>query len=295
MRSYSIAILFHLTEHDPDLLAHIQSYRQLLSFASIYVYTGDLEDERRIALQKLDVTLRHDTTGNRFHVARRMFTEIDADVFVYVGNPAYPASIASTLIHQLVESRRDMTSAYSSSNQSVLQDNYRDMCAGLYGRDLVSPLSDYRVFSRRFVKSFSSFERGFPIELEWSIHALELDIPYSEYAFEAPQSLHQPHTTTTTCGRTCLTRVILNLQSRPMKWFGLFTFLFSSAAFIGMLFFLLEFWGYDSLGTPAMQVAETITASIFAAISAACGLILHSQSHHRREIKRLHFQQHSTL
>ncbi|GEM_PF-2154036 len=297
MRSYSIAVLFHITEFDADLLAQIQAFRQTLSFASIYVYAGELETERRIALQKLDVTIRHDSTGNHFHVARRMFTEIDADVFVYVGKTSYPANIASTLIHQLIETRKDMTSAHGQHNQSQLQDNYRDMCEGLYGQRLLAPLSDYRVFSRRFVKSFSAFERGFPIELEWTIHALELDIPFSEHAFETAEgiSLMQPHTTTATCGRTCLTRIILNLQSRPMKWFGLLTLFYGTITLVMKFMLLMEFWSYDMPGTFAMQVGAAIASAIFTALSAVTGLILHSQSHNRREIKRLHFQQHSTL
>lgn len=294
MPSYSIALLLHCAPDTPDLLEHIQSFRQKLPFATIYLYADTPSDGVRLALQKLDVILRHDNSGNRFRVLRRMFTEVDADIFIYAGNPSYSPDAGATMVHHLVESRLDMAAAIGSADATGEEVNYQNMCDGLYGRKLAAPLSDYRVFSRRFVKSFSAFERGFPIELEWAIHALELDIPYAEFRFDARDNYSFPAGADGSM-RHSLTRLIINLQARPLKWFGITTAASLAITIIYKGLFLLHYFGYSPWVSESVSIIGAASFALMAFASALSGLLLHSQSHVRRELKRLHFQQHRTL
>lgn len=293
MRSYSIAVLIQPDFAVPQLLEQLQAMRQQLPFAQFYLYGQPIDDGQKLAIQKMDMTIRHDASGNRFRVSRRMFTEVDADIFVYVGNPAYPAAALSSMIHHLVEGRVDMVSATNAASAAQSLSS-RDMCEKLYGTRLEAPMSDCRVFSRRFVKSFSAFERGFPIELEWSIHALELDIPAIEWPVEQAAAFAYSYPRAS-CLRLAFTRLVINLQARPLKWFGLLTgwFMLLTAAY--KLLFCLEYLGY---AVPIDESVSALAAASFATmgfVAALAGLLLHSHSHVRRELKRLHFQQHSTL
>lgn len=292
MRSYSIAILLSTPASDATLLESVAQLRQQMAFAAIYWYGHGLDDGTRLALQKMDVTIRQDDGNDRYKTVRRMFTEVDADVFVYVGRSGYPADLASSMVHQLIETRKDMVASVAASNHSKLNKDYTALCAGLFGRTLICPLSDYRVFSRRFVKSFAVFERGLPIELEWSMHALELDIPYEELMVDESKAdaLCHHHDAHGSSSRHLLTRVIINLQARPLKWFGLLTALF---LILASAFKLLYFFPHY-LAQPLSLISMS-TFTILSFSSAVAGVLFHAQSHTRRELKRLHFQQHSTL
>lgn len=294
MPSYSIALLLHCSPDAPNLLENIQNFRQKIPFATIYLYCDAPADGVRLALQKLDVIIRHDSSGNRFRIARRMFTEVDADIFIYAGDPSYPPDAAATMVHHLIETRLDMAAAIGPAAITGEEANYQYMCHGLHGRKLTAPLSQYRVFSRRYVKSFSAFERGFPIELEWTLHALELDIPYKEFTFDTRDSFSVPAGTDGNL-RHSITRLIVNLQARPLKWFGMMTAASFGITLLYKIFFLLHYFGYSPWVSESVSIIGAASFAIIAFASALCGLMLHGQSHVRRELKRLHFQQHSTL
>ena len=155
-------------------------------------------------------------------------------------------------------------------------------------------LSDYRAFSRRFVKSFAAFERGFPIELELTMHALELDIPYEELRFDY-DGLFVQKGADAASSRGGLSRLVLNFQARPLKWFGLITALFLLFTMGYKTLFLLNYLGFEGIISQDISVTGAASFAVMAFISALSGLLLHSHSHQRRELKRLHFQQHSTL
>ena len=291
MRSYSIAVLLHAETIDHDDFMQLESFRRAMPFASIYLYCPELESSMRTAVQKLDITLRPDSCDNRFKLVRRMFTEVDADVFAYLGQLDVPPADVSTMIHQLVENRQDMiVAAQADAIADVAVGKYMYLCRGLYGACPSAPLSNLRIFSRRFVKSFSAFERGFPVELEWTIHALELDIPWREHPVDYPVQANNAIS-----ARQPLTRLILNLQSRPLKWFGVATAINLLVMLCYKITFCLEYFGYDMFIDMTQSAIGAGIFGIMAFISALTGLALHSISHQRREIKRLHFQQHSTL
>lgn len=292
MRSYSIALLLQAETVDHERLIWIDALRRALPFASMYLYCDALDDGMRSALQKLDVVLRPGPCGNRFRLVRRMFTEVDADVFAYLGAEEVDTGELSQMIHRLVEERKDMVIAHADAPQpNAAAERYGRLCAALYGVRLCAPLSRLRVFSRRFVKSFAAYERGFPIELEWSIHALELDIPYEEHAVQSEPQPAPP----TASPRRLLSHLILHLQARPLKWFGLATGLCLLATLFYKVLFCLNYLGFQPFVDATQSAVAAGILAIASLICALSGLALHSISHQRRELKRLHFQQHSTL
>lgn len=293
MRSYSIAVMMQPDFADANLLEHLQSLRRILPFAQFYLYGQPASDDQKLAIQKMDITLRPDSSDNRFRVARRMFTETDADIFVYLASADYAPDAVSSMIHQLVEGRKDMVAAIGMP-RSPEAGSARDLCQRLYGRMLENPLSGFRVFSRRFVKSFSAFERGFPIELEWSIHALELDIPYEELQADEHQSYEHP-AARRAGARRAFTRLVIHLQARPLKWFGMLTGAFLLATLCYKTMFMANYFGYHTPMDANISATAAVGFASLSFIAAMSGLLLHSHSHTRREIKRLHFQQHTTL
>lgn len=292
MKSYSIAVIYPVQTMNQEVIQALDACRQTLPFASVYVYCEAIEDQERSTLQKMDVMIRYASLSERGHLVRRVFTEIDADIFVFCGQPHYAAKDISSMIHQLVEGRNDMVSAVSNNGSLAPKTAaYQAMCRQLYGRTATQPLSDFRVFSRRYVKSFASFDRGFPIELEWDIHAMELDIPTDEYVMETMLE----ESDTTAQSREWLARLILHLQARPLKWFGLATGLTLCIMLCYKLLFCLQYFDViHFLGLSESALGAGVFA-ILSFVSALSGLTLHSISHQRRELKRLHFQQHSTL
>lgn len=294
MRSYSIAILFSAHEATPQTRQLIAQCRQHMPFASIYLYSTEIPQDIRVQLQKEDVHILPLPQRSRFQLVRQMFTELDADIFVFIPEECDELPDISAMVYQLIEEKKDMVIGMSEDETSTPKDQeiYRQMCAGLYGFSPAQPLSSVRAFSRRFVKSFAAFERGFPVELEWSIHALELDIPYGEHLLNT----QVPHAQWRYGGmRQQLSRIILNIQSRPLKWFGRLSGISLGVMLAYKLLFCLHYFGVASF---VEMTHSAIGAGIFAVIafvSMVCGVLLHSLSHIRRDIKRLHFQQHSTL
>ena len=147
MPSYSIALLTHAESVNLADVERFDAFRRTLPFASIYLYVHEVTDEVRSALQKRDITLRFYTTANRFQLLRRMFTEVDADVFALADPISVSAAETGSMIHQLVEGRKDMVIA-SGIAVSDAEEGYRQMCHALYGQNIRNPLSTWRGFHR---------------------------------------------------------------------------------------------------------------------------------------------------
>jgi hypothetical protein len=226
-----------------------------------------------------------------------MFADIEADVFVLVdGDDTYDAAAAPALVDQLLTNCLDMVNA---SRQSTAQDAYRrghrlgnrvltGMVATFFGSRLSDLLSGYRVFSRRFVKSFPALASGFEIETELSVHALQLRMPLAEVPTtykERPLGSASKLSTYRDGFRILRTIIYLVKEEKPFAFFSLIAVLLGLVSLALGLPIILEFRHTHLV--PRLPTALLSAAlAILSCLSFTCGLILDTVSRGRVESKR---------
>ncbi|HEX6071495.1 MAG TPA: glycosyltransferase family 2 protein, partial [Sphingomicrobium sp.] len=184
-----IAVLLPCYNEGAAIGATIAGFRAALPTAAIYVYDNNSRDRTREIAAAAGAVVRTERQQGKGHVVRRMFADIDADVYVMAdGDLTYdagsaPAMVDLLLIEQLdmvVGTRRHEEKHAYRGGHVVGNKLFTSLLAGLFGRSFTDIFSGYRVFSRRFVKSFPVLSSGFEIETEISVHALELRMPVGE-------------------------------------------------------------------------------------------------------------------
>jgi glycosyltransferase involved in cell wall biosynthesis len=293
-----IAILLPCYNEEAAIAQTVASFRDALPGAHIYVYDNNSADRTREVAAAAGATVRSEKMQGKGNVVRRMFADIEADIYVMAdGDATYDASAAPALVARLVDERLDMVVG---ARKSEVEEAYRrghrlgnrlftGLLASLFGRTFTDIFSGYRVFSRRFVKSFPALARGFETETEISVHALELAMPVGEVltAYGArPEGSISKLSTYRDGWRIMKTILHLFRIERPVLFYGGF------AAFLAALALVLAVplaVTYADTGlVPRFPTAILITGlMIVAALSFAAGLILDTVVRGRREVRRL--------
>jgi glycosyltransferase involved in cell wall biosynthesis len=295
-----IAILLPCYNEEAAIARTVAAFRAALPGASVYVYDNNSVDRTREVAAEAGAIVRDERMQGKGHVVRRMFADVEADVYVMAdGDMTYDAAAAPELVRRLVEERLDMVVG---ARKSEVEEAYRrghrlgnrlftGLLAGLFGRSFTDIFSGYRVFSRRFVKSFPALSRGFETETEISVHALELAMPVAEIvtAYGArPEGSVSKLSTWRDGWRIARTILHLFRIERPVLFYGGF------AAFLvalGLVLAVPLIVTYVQTGlVPRFPTAILITGlMIVAALSFAVGLILDTVVRGRREVRRLHY------
>ena len=184
-----IAVLIPCYNEEVTIGQTIAGFRKALPSAAIYVYDNNSKDRTAEQAVKEGAVVRSETLQGKGHVVRRMFSDIDADVYVIAdGDATYDPTAAEAMIERLVSQNLDMVvgrrlhkhpEAYRAGH--VLGNKMlTSFLAILFGRRFTDILSGYRVFSRRYVKSFPALATGFETETELTVHALTLNLPIAE-------------------------------------------------------------------------------------------------------------------
>lgn len=298
MTDLRVAVLIPCYNEAVAIADTVRGFRAALPHAAIYVYDNNSKDETSARAREAGAIVRREPMQGKGNVVRRMFADIDADLYILAdGDATYDAGAAPRLIERLLDERLDMV-----VGRRVHQDQaaYRRghvlgnrvltrFLALLFGTRFTDILSGYRVFSRRFVKSFPALTHGFEIETELTVHALNLGLPVDEldtiYLARPPGSTSKLNTWRD--GLRIL-RLILTLfkNERPLAFFTM------TAGVLGMLALILVypiFRTYLDTGLvprfPTAILAASIT--ILAFLAFVCGLILDTVTRGRRELKRL--------
>lgn len=292
-----IAILIPCYNEGLTLTQVIQDFKHQVPHALIYVYdNGSTDDSVALALAA-GAIVKHVPLRGKGQVVRRMFADIDADIYVMVdGDATYDASYAQQAINQLYTQELDMVVC---TRIPCEEESFRvGHAAGnkvfthtvnfLFGHQFEDIFSGYRIFSRRFVKSFPAFSQGFEIEAEMTIHALQLAMPTAEIATpyqKRPLNSKSKLHTIRDGLRILRTILLLFIYIRPMPLFGV---IFVGLGFCTMLLALkLSIHFMQSGLVPHFYIVLLTTAlGLLASLSLACGLILDSIGRSRLEIKR---------
>jgi glycosyltransferase involved in cell wall biosynthesis len=293
-----IAVLLPCYNEEAAIAQTVAAFRAALPSALLYVYDNNSRDRTREVAEAAGAIVREERMQGKGHVVRRMFADIEADVYVMAdGDMTYDATAAPDLVRRLVEERLDMVVG---ARKSEVEEAYRrghrlgnrlftGILAGLFGRSFTDIFSGYRVFSRRFVKSFPALSRGFETETEISVHALELAMPVAEVltAYGArPEGSVSKLSTYRDGWRIMRTILHLFRIERPVLFYGGF------AAFLAALALVLAvplIVTYAKTGlVPRFPTAILVTGlMVVAFLSFGVGLILDTVVRGRREVRRL--------
>jgi glycosyltransferase involved in cell wall biosynthesis len=293
-----IAVLLPCYNEEAAIAATVAGFRAALPGAVVYVYDNNSRDGTRDAAGKAGAVVRTERQQGKGHVVRRMFADIDADVYVMAdGDLTYDPAAAPLMVDQLLAEQLDMVvgtrrheekSAYRGGH--VLGNRlFTGLLSGLFGRSFSDIFSGYRVFSRRFVKSFPVLSSGFEIETEMSVHALELRMPVGEvetvYAAR-PEGSHSKLSTWGDGWRILKTIVTLYRIERPVLFFGGIGALLLALAVV-LSIPLIVTYVHTGL-VPRVPTAILVTGiTIVAVLCVFAGLILDTVTRGRREVRRL--------
>jgi glycosyltransferase involved in cell wall biosynthesis len=293
-----VAVLVPCFNEEAAIATVIADFRRALPDAELFVYDNNSTDGTAAVAREFGAQVRSEQRQGKGHVVRRMFADIDADVYVLVdGDSTYHAESAPAMIAALLDNRLDMVvgarvdqmrAAYRLGHRTGnrLLSGFLSM---VFGQPFKDVLSGYRVFSRRFVKSFPVLSDGFEIETEFSVHALELSMPVAEIAtpyFERPQGSVSKLNTWRDGFRILATILKLYRSEKPLRFFGMIAATLSLVS-IGLAIPVILTY-LDQGIVPRLPTAVLSTGlMIVAVLAAASGLILDTVTRGRREMKLL--------
>ena len=296
--SLRIAVILPCYNEEAAITETIAGFRSALPDATVYVYDNNSRDRTAELARAAGVVVRTERQQGKGHVVRRMFADVDADVYVMAdGDLTYDPGAAPEMVRMLVEEQLDMVVG---TRQHEAKEAYRGghvtgnrlftgLLAGLFGRSFTDIFSGYRVFSRRFVKSFPVLSEGFEIETEISVHALELRMPVGEVATSygaRPEGSASKLSTYRDGWRILKTIGTLYRVERPVLFYGgIAALLMVTAIILAVPLFLTYL---DTGLVPRFPTAILATGMvIIAVLSFFAGLILDTVTRGRREIRRL--------
>src|SRR6201998_1938882 len=229
---YEVAVLVPCYNEERAIGKVIGDFRAALPGATVYVYDNNSTDGTVAAAQAAGAVVRRESHQGKGYVVRRMFNDIEADVYVLVdGDATYDAPSAPAMIAKLLADRLDMVVATRvNERDKAYRLGHRAgnrlltvFVTHIFGRAFTDILSGYRVFSRRFVKSFPILSGGFEIETELTVHALELELPVGEVAppyYSRPAGSASKLSTWQDGFRILWTVLKLYRAERPLALFG---------------------------------------------------------------------------
>lgn len=296
----SIAILIPCRNEAVSIGKVVADFRRALPAATIYVYDNGSTDGTAERARAAGAVVRREIRPGKGNVVRRMFADVEAELYLLVdGDDTYDATAAPRLVEHLLAQSSDMVvAARGSGTPGAFRRGHRlgnRILAGLvsqtFGRDAGDMTSGYRAFSRRFVKSFPAQSGGFEIEVEITIHALELDMPIDQV--EAPYKPRpegsRSKLSTWRDGTRVLSAIVaLTKDERPLPFFGALGALIAALSLVLGTPVVLEF--LRSGLVPRLPTALLATGlMVLAFLSLASGLILDTVTRGRREMKRLSY------
>ena len=295
-----IAVLLPCYNEAGTIASVVRGFRQALPTARIYVYDNNSTDGTALAAMLAGAEVVRERRQGKGNVVRRMFSDIDADIYVMAdGDGTYAPADAEELIRTLLTERADMVVG---TRRGVTADAGRQghafgnrifniLYRSLFGTDFTDIFSGYRAFSRRFAKSFPAVSGGFEIETEMSVHASRLKLPVSELELDygrRPEGSHSKLSTFRDGGKILWMFAMLMKETRPFTFFGMISAGFMAASLVFMVPVLLAYFATGLVDRqPTWIFALALMMVSFMLFTA--GLILDSVARARAEQLRIHY------
>lgn len=302
MDNPEIAIIIPCYNEAAAIGAVIDAFKSARSDASIYVYDNDSSDDTIKVATEHGATVRSEPTRGKGNVVRRMFADIEADIYVLVdGDDTYDPLSLNPMVDLLLKNHCDMvTGRRIEQHDDAYRFGHRfgnqllaSITRLLFGKRSFDLLSGYRVMSRRFVKSFPAISSGFEIETELTIHALSLNIPTGEIDTpykERPADSESKLNTYRDGVRILSTILLFTKEERPILFFSILSLLLAGISLVLGIPVTLEFFETGLVERfPTAILAASVMLLAF--LSLTTGMILDSVARGRREKKRLAYLQ----
>jgi glycosyltransferase involved in cell wall biosynthesis len=293
-----VAVLVPCFNEEAAVATVVADFRRALPSAEIFVYDNNSSDRTMAVARDAGAQVRSERRQGKGHVVRRMFADIDADIYVLVdGDATYDAASAPRMIDALLSDHLDMVVGFRVDQAAAAyRPGHRtgnwmltSFLSSVFGQAFKDILSGYRVFSRRFVKSFPVLSDGFEIETELSVHALELALPIAEIEtpyYARPEGSFSKLSTWRDGFRILGTILKLYRSEKPLRFFtaiGIFLTLVSIGLAIPIIVTYLEQGIVPRLPTAVLSMG----LMILAVLSMSSGLVLDTVTRGRREMKLL--------
>jgi hypothetical protein len=295
-----IAVLVPCYNEQATIAKVVTEFSTALPGCTVFVYDNASTDATSEEARRAGAVVRHEPLAGKGNVVRRMFADVEADIYVLVdGDSTYDAASAPALIDRLIRDSLDLVNgARAETHIAAYRSGHRfgnwlltTLVAWIFGKQLTDMLSGYRVMSRRLVKSFPALSAGFEIETELTVHALQLRVPIAEvstpYRERPPGSVSKLRTIS---DGVLILRTIAQLvkEERPAQFFGAACGVLVLASIAIGIPLWIE---YRHTGlVPRLPSAVLATGlMLLGFLSLTCGLILQSVTRGRVEVKRLHY------
>jgi glycosyltransferase involved in cell wall biosynthesis len=295
-----VAVLVPCYNEAEAIASVVRDFAAALPNATVYVYDNNSTDDTRERAAAAGAIVRNESHQGKGNVVRRMFADIEAEVYVLVdGDGTYDAASATRMVEMLVANSLDMVNG---ARVATTQLAYRPghvfgnkllttAVSMIFGDRIRDLLSGFRVFSRRFVKSFPALASGFETETELTVHALELRLPIAEVQTpyrDRPAGSQSKLRTFRDGFRILRTILLLVKEERPLQFFASVAALLALTA-VGLGWPLITTFLATGL-VPRLPTAVLVTGlMVLAFLSFVAGLVLDTVTLSRRELKRLHY------
>ena len=293
-----IAVLIPCHNEASSIGKVVRDFRTALPGAEIYVFDNNSVDHTSQLAKEAGAHVAQERLQGKGNVVRRMFADVEADVYMLVdGDGTYEPALAPAMVDLLLNERLDMVTG---TRVTELADAYRPghkfgnivlttIVTTIFGKRILDMLSGYRVFSRRFVKSFPALSTGFEIETELTVHALELRMPIGEidtpYHNRLPGSSSKLKTYRDGF-RILMTIIVLVKEEKPLQFFAVIAALLLFCGFALSIPIFVEFH-YTHLVRRFPTAILSLGLVIMSFLSLVCGLVLDSVARGRKEAKRM--------
>jgi hypothetical protein len=293
-----IAVLVPCFNEEAAVASVVGDFRKNLPAAEIYVYDNNSSDRTGAIALQAGAEVRSEHRQGKGHVVRRMFADIDADIYVLVdGDATYDAASAPRMVEMLRSRHLDMVVAVRVDQaEAAWRRGHRTgnrmltgFLSSVFGRSFKDILSGYRVFSRRFVKSLPVLSDGFEIETELSVHALELALPVGEIEtpyFARPEGSFSKLNTWRDGFRILGTILKLYRSEKPLRFFSAIGCCLALVS-IGLAIPVIVTYVEQGLVPRLPTAVLSMGLMILSVLSVSSGLVLDTVTRGRREMKLL--------
>ncbi len=295
----SIAILIPCYNEELTIASVVTSFRVHFPTARIYVYDNNSKDRTASVAANAGAIVRHEPRQGKGNVVRQMFADIDADIYVLAdGDNAHPPEPAKEFVETLINQHLDMVigsrigeGGAGRKYHAFGNRMFNWLVRVLFHRGMSDIFSGYRVFNRRFVKSFPAISRGFEIEMELSIHALDLRLPFAEIPFNyghRPEGSVSKLRTFHDGFKIGWKMLVLLSETQPFRLFTwISAFILTVAIILGVP--LVETFMQTSTVPRFPTAFGVVGLIVLSGIVFTSGIVLEGIARFRRENKRLHY------
>ena len=304
LERHRVAVLVPCFNEQASIAKVVKDFRAALPEAAIYVYDNNSNDRTAELARAAGALVHREMHQGKGNVVRRMFADVEADIYLLVdGDATYDAPSARTMIARLLQERLDMVvAARVDQEHNAYRRGHRTgnrvltaFFASVFGATFTDVLSGFRVFSRRYVKSFPVLSRGFEIETELGVHALELDLPVGEVStpyYARPAGSVSKLSTWRDGLRIIAMMINLYRSERPLVFFSGIGVLLAALSIVLAVPIFVTYFEHGTV--PRIPTAILATGlMLLAFLSIVAGLVLDTVTRGRREIKLIAYLQHS--